>query len=409
MEQGYAGRRARVRLTKCFAHARFTTTFLTFGLLIAAMLVAACAGGGSVPGGSHQFSPQAGNCIGNPGGQAQIAGRAEPLIKGCPSPPPQWDVIVTNPGNSSLTSYQFTTSGNATPLATISGSSTGLSGNYGIWYDGDTGDFFASNATGDSVERWGIGSLDGGKGGNLAPDQTLSGTGNGLTAPYGATENYANMLPQGDEPAYTINVPTGTATPSVVAHLENANNGSYPTPLYSIVGNLTQLANGVGLAVDSNSSSPNFGGIYVDSVSGKDVLMWLPSSQFPNPTANQKINIAPYKTIGGTATGITDPIGLYVDQNGYLFVVNRGPDKVLVFSPTASGNVAPSNTISASLSSPYGVSVYSDQTVYVTNDGNNSITVYNNGDHGTSTLQRTISGSNTGLNNPASIDLRIGR
>jgi len=255
--------------------------------------------------------------------------------------------------------------------------------------------------------RWGIATMNRGAAGNVAPHQTLSGSGNGLTAPYGATENYLVMLPQGDEPAYTINVPSAPATPSIVAHLENANNGSYPAPLYSIVGSNTQLADGLGLAVDS-SNSVNTGAIYVDSVKGKQVMMWLPSSQSPTPTPNQMLNIAPKKVIGGTLTGITDPIGLYCDVSGYLYVVNRNPDKVLVFSPSQSGNVAPVNTISTNLSSPYGVSVYTDYTVWVTNDGNNSVTVYSNGEGG-SAYQKTISGSNTGLSNPTSIDVRISR
>ena len=403
MNQGSAERRSRIRLNKPFNRAGVATTMLAAIGVLAAMSVAACSHS-SLPNQPGQVASQLKNCIGNPGLSAQAA-RPLPVIGGCPSPPPQWDIIVANPGNNSATSYQFTTTGNATPLATLTQSANQLNGDYGIWFDGDTGDFFISNATTNAVNRYPIGCLNGGGQSSGCPDQVLSGSLTGLNAPYGATENYGLFLPQGDEPAYTID----TATPAIVAQLENqAGNAS---PLYTIKGSLTTLANGKGLAVDGTASSPNYGAIYADSVSGQKVMMWLPSAQFPTPSPNQIINVAPHKVIAGSLTGITDPVGLYVDVNGYLYVANQSTNQVLVFSPSASGNVAPVNKISASLSQPYGISVYTDLTVWVTNDGDNSLRSYSHGEgpQGQSVLKSTIVGTNTGLNDPANLDVRISR
>jgi len=405
MNQGSAERRSRIRLINPFNRTGVATTTLAALGILSAMSVAACSHS-TLPGETAQtLSQQFKNCTGGTGGTSASAQTARPLpvIGGCPSPPPQWDIIVANPGNNSATSYQFTTTGNATPLATLTSSANQLNGDYGIWFDGDTGDFFISNSGSNSVNRYNISCLNGGGPGSGCPDSILSGSQTGLNAPYGATENYGLFLPQGDEPAYTID----TATPAIVAQLENQ--GGNATPLYTIKGTNTLLADGQGLAIDGTASSPNYGAIYADSVKAKQVMMWLPSSQFPTPAPNATINVAPKKTIGGSATGITDPLGLYVDQSGYLYVVNQSPDKVLVFSPSASGNVAPVNTISASLSKPYGVSVYTDLTVWVTNDGDNSVRSYSNGHGPSSALKSTIMGTNTGLNKPANLDVRIGR
>ncbi|MBV8282001.1 MAG: hypothetical protein JO347_08055 [Candidatus Eremiobacteraeota bacterium] len=380
---------------------------ITAGVLGAAMFVAACGGHTGVPGQNpSELAPQYKNCIG--GTQSvgiRPAAAPMPVIGQCPSPPPQWDIIVDNPGNNTATSYQFTTSGNATPLATM-GPSQHLSGNYGIWYDGDTGDFFVADSSGtyiNTLNRYNLSCLEPNSSGSC-PDSILSGTNTGLNQPMAATENYGLMLPQGDEPAYTLNV---GGTPAVIAQLENQ--GGNSTPLYSLKGASTGMTTDArGLAVDSDTSSQNFGGIYVDSVSGKKVMMWLPSSQFPNPTPNQVLNLTPYKTISGSNTGITHPVGMYVDIDGYLYVVDSSTNKVLVFAPSASGNVAPVNTITTGLNNPYGVAVDSNLNVWVTNDGDNSIRSFTNG-HGGSAVKSTIQGSNTGLSTPANLDVRISR
>ncbi|MBV8281654.1 MAG: hypothetical protein JO347_06260, partial [Candidatus Eremiobacteraeota bacterium] len=97
------------------------TGIITAGVLGAAMFVAACGNQNSLPGQTpSQLAPQYKNC--NGGTQSvgiRPAAAPMPVIGQCPSPPPQWDIIVDNPGNNTATSYQFTTSGNATPLATM--------------------------------------------------------------------------------------------------------------------------------------------------------------------------------------------------------------------------------------------------------------------------------------------------
>jgi hypothetical protein len=72
------------------------------------------------------------------------------------------------------------------------------------------------------------------------------------------------------------------------------------------------------------------------------------------PTANG--NVAPLRAIAGTSTGLTDPLNLALGADGNLYVANQtmsGYD-VLVFPASGSGNIAPLWTLQ---STPYGASL----------------------------------------------------
>ena len=97
-----------------------------------------------------------------------------------------------------------------------------------------------------------------------------------------------------------------------------------------------------------------------------------------------------------------------------LYVTNRGvqlngsPDSVTVYAAGANGNVAPVRTISGSatnLDDPEGIALDSDLNTYVVNAHNNSVTVFAAGANGDATPIQTISGSETGLNDPGGIAL----
>src|SRR5580658_4097079 len=57
-------------------------------------------------------------------------------------------------------------------------------------------------------------------------------------------------------------------------------------------------------------------------------------------------NVAPTTTISGTNTTITDPHHSAFDTAGNLYLTSSASNSVLVYPPSASGNVAPTTTIS---------------------------------------------------------------
>ncbi|MDC4225124.1 MAG: hypothetical protein MPW15_13070 [Candidatus Manganitrophus sp.] len=104
---------------------------------------------------------------------------------------------------------------------------------------------------------------------------------------------------------------------------------------------------------------------------------------------------APVRTIGGAATGLNRPFGVFIDtQRDILYVTNTGTvgnntSSILAFhnASTANGNIAPNRVISSPggaapadiLNTPIAPSVnMEDDRLFLINRGNNSIYIYDN-------------------------------
>src|SRR5262249_48030290 len=116
----------------------------------------------------------------------------------------------------------------------------------------------------------------------------------------------------------------------------------------------------------------------------------------------------------GPATGLRLPWGLVVDTvHNEVIVANEGveigpvPPSITVYSRTANGNVAPLRTIKGSatgLSGPSGLALdILHNELGVPNAIPNSITVYSRTAHGNVAPLRTLSGTGTGLNDPSGV------
>jgi sugar lactone lactonase YvrE len=129
-------------------------------------------------------------------------------------------------------------------------------------------------------------------------------------------------------------------------------------PEYYIAGNLTKLNAAESVAASSS-------GIYVfnpGNLNGPPILIF-------SPTATG--NVAPIGSLGGSLTGITGFIGgIATDSSGNFYVTNTdiNAGSVLVFAPTATGNVAPARTIagtSTELGALGGIQVDAVGNIYV--------------------------------------------
>jgi 6-phosphogluconolactonase (cycloisomerase 2 family) len=121
------------------------------------------------------------------------------------------------------------------------------------------------------------------------------------------------------------------------------------------------------------------------------------------------------RSISGSATGLADPHGVFIDTvNGEILVVNEGhvlgappqAPSITVYTRTAMGNVAPLRTVQGALT---GLSVprqiYVDTTnneIFVTNN-NGSVIVFPRLANGNVAPLRTISGALTGLQKPTGV------
>ncbi len=76
---------------------------------------------------------------------------------------------------------------------------------------------------------------------------------------------------------------------------------------------------------------------------------------------------------GSITTGVDAPAGVAVDSAGSLYVTNEGNQTVTVYPK---GQSSPSLTIGTGISSPYGIAVDSKGNVFVSNLGTNNVTAY---------------------------------
>jgi hypothetical protein len=200
---------------------------------------------------------------------------------------------------------------------------------------------------------------------------------------------------------------------------DNSNYGSYSgvnsvtvyaattgrlTPSQRIYGSNTKLKTPMGIAVDSS------GNIYVANSGGRSVTVYA---------AGATGNAAAIQTISGSKTGLAQPWGLALDPSGNIYVANQnygsGSYAIAVYAAGANGNVAPIRTISGSatlLSCPAGIALdaRTPPNIYVANNscsgssaGNYAITVYAGGANGNVAPIQTINGNYTGLSFPVGI------
>jgi hypothetical protein len=270
----------------------------------------------------------------------------------------------------SITGYAPSASGAATPVATISGPDTGLSGPAGVAV-GPTGTVYAVNTANDSITAYAAGSN-----GDAAPSATISGPSTGLDGPSSiaigsgqlwVTDPASNVVEAFDTsdqgnalPAETIHGwrtklhhPTAVAVDNGLGQVTVLNQPSGGTPsLTSYVpffrlpiefGNIAPIANATGglgtplLAPTALAASSLDGSVWVtdsSTHSAQELALFGP-------------NIFVLGRIKGADTGLADPTGVAVDALGRPIVAEASTHSVLVFAANAHGDASPTSTITS--------------------------------------------------------------
>src|ERR1700683_3645663 len=167
------------------------------------------------------------------------------------------------------------------------------------------------------------------------------------------------------------------------------------------VGVLLAIAVIVAAQRPADSQSP--GGLYVANLNSSIINQFAPASNG---------NSLPALTLTGAATALFAPNAIAVDAAGNAYVTNLaagpgGTGSITIYAPGASGNGAPSATISGAatlLAQPQGVVVDGAGNIYVANLSN-IVTEYAPGSNGNAAPRATISGSDTMLAGPSGIAL----
>jgi Fibronectin type III domain len=275
---------------------------------------------------------------------------------------PAGDLFVTNPGNGSIAEFAPGANGDVAPIATISGATDPV----GLTLD-PAGDLFVAEGNHDEVAEYAKGAK-----GDAAPITTISGVAARLDAAVGVALDSAGDVFVADD-----------GDNSVTEYAQGANGDV--APVATISGPATGLSDPTGVALDSA------GDLFVASNDG-------PVTEYAQGANG---DVAPVATISGPATGLNAPTGVALDSAGDLFVANFG-GPVTEYAKGANGNVAPI----AAFSGPATGLALAPAPAYsfVANAGANSVTAYARGADGSRQVPAAIiQGPDTGLDAPTAV------
>jgi hypothetical protein len=333
---------------------------------------------------------------------------ATPTPTATPKPAASGQIYVADFAKNSIFVYAANPSGtlNEAPLATISGSNTGLNQPQGIAVDAG-GRIYVAN---DISNGGGAGILSAG----------------GYITVYAANPSGTlNEAPLATiTPAYPATAGILPGFPSAIT-LDSSGRIYLATGDYGAGGGGTVLifpANPSGTTTQTPIGTINTVGFAFTSVALDAARRIYTANPYPQANAPAEVAVfaanptgvvsgVPVATIVGSNTGEDNPIGIALDASGKVYVANFGDyapgiSSITVYAANPSGalNEAPLATIAGNntaLIHPTAVAIDATGKIYVGNSGA-SITVYAANPSGTLNEApiATISGSNTGLTSP---------
>ncbi|MGC2276078.1 MAG: hypothetical protein WA571_08715, partial [Candidatus Binatus sp.] len=338
-------------------------------------------------------------------------------------------IFVSNYGGY-VTIYALGSRGDVEPIGTIDGAATRMDGPTGIAVD-SSGRIYVLNE-GEGARKGGsVVVFAPGSNGNVAPIATISGSNTGIRSPKAIALDYRGNIyvanEEGVPPGPNIERPGGVSVyparsngdvkPTASIRGADVNMNLCCPCTDTCCGNDTGIQNPYGIAVDSRSN------LYVTSTSG------CPRSQGESVrvfAAGSDGNVKPSAIISGPHTGLTAPNDVALDSKGDIYVTDyRGRARdgktivykrgsIIVYRPGSSGDAAPMARIAGpktGIDWPGKITVDSKDRIYVSNatvggqNGTESIEVFDPGSNGDVAPRAIIVGDSTGLNGIAGMSI----
>jgi len=250
------------------------------------------------------------------------------LFSNNPASQGQLEILVYAPGSNGM----------AKPTRTITGTATGLEGFTqnsisGLAVDSSGNVYVSSGLLKGGLVNSGISVFPSTANGDVAPTKVITMTGIATFTPGQiAVDSAGNIYVAATDPL----------APGVILIFASNSTGTVP-PTSTLAGSETTFDGVKGVAVDSK------GNIYVSNISSTGAPSILEFS------AGSNGNVAPIRTISGSATMMNALGNLALDSAGNIYVLNDL--NILKFFPTATGNVAPTASISSMFFENFNIAV----------------------------------------------------
>ena len=297
--------------------------------------------------------------------------------------------------DSSIVTYPAGSTGDVGFVGAVNGLATGIYYPDGLAVDSSGNMYTQGTSTvGDGISIFAAGSY-----GNVAPTTTIVGADTGLVGSN-------RMVLDSDRNLYVSNSFGGAGGGSVTVYRSGASGNA--APLTTITSDFTGIAGGASkLAMDST------GKIYVANFQGNG----RPDSVTVYSAGSYAVG-APIATISGDNTGLSSPIGVGVDANGNISVLDDN-GTVTTYAAGSSGNATPIATLSINSGknteatgiavgrsgkiyvSVTGVVICRERSCHQTSPG--KVLVYRAGSDGNAKPAALISGPDTGLASPSAV------
>ena len=284
---------------------------------------------------------------------------------------PKGNLYVSNRvAGPSITAYAAGASGNIAPITTIAGANTRLAAPTGIAFDA-SGRLYVANGGNVSSPAGQILIYAAGASGNVAPIDSIAGSSTGLYGPTWLAFDAAGNV-------YVSNYNWTNVTFSITVYAPGAHGNA--APIRTITGNNTGLNGAAGIALDQASN------LYVANSGSSAITVYA---------AGASGNATPTRIIQGSNTGLAEPGCLALDAGGKLYVVSSLATRITAYAAGATGNATPTAAIGPdtrpSLNYDWGIARDAAGNVYVTSPGGNTVTVYAAGASGHATPTAVIS------------------
>jgi len=297
-------------------------------------------------------------------------------------------LYVTSGSQNSVVRFDnaFTANGDVAPAGNVSGTSTGLSFPVYLTLDSTADRLFVTSRGNASIAVFDQAST---KTGNVAPDRVISGVATSLGTPTDvALDKSRDLLYVADDLDVFVFSAASTASGNVAVSRDIQ----------------------VGFVVSAVCVDATADRLFVADTSGNTINVYDAAS-----TLNGVVT--PTRQISGAATGLGHPASLQIDGSGRLIVSNTSTASITVYNAaSATGNVAPSASISGSntgLVTPNQIAFdpTGSGTLYVADPGAGKIAIFGSFSTATGNIAptRTISGasttlSTTGVNSGVAVD-----